>query len=320
MNRWISAALFTATIAVAPSARASSTFPAEVKSHLGLASTPACTLCHEGTPGTGTATTPFATTARGSKYGMVSQDTTKLAAVLDAMAADKTDSDGDGRSDIDELKAGTDPNAAGNIVAVTKPEIVYGCQARLASGAPGPSGAPLGALVLLGAAGWAGRRRRLGMTAALGVALGGAVLLGGCYDVSFVGTDVCATGLAWSAGDVGSPNMHPGAACITCHADTDGPHFTIAGTVFPGPGLGDDCFGSYGVTVLVTGADGKSVKMTTTESGNFYTELPVKMPYRAEVIVGKKTNVMVAEQSSGDCNSCHTTAGINGAPGRIVLP
>ena len=29
---------------------------------------------------------------------------------------------------------------------------------------------------------------------------------------------------------------------------------------------------------------------------------------------------MVAAQTSGDCNSCHTLAGTNGAPGRIMLP
>jgi hypothetical protein len=29
---------------------------------------------------------------------------------------------------------------------------------------------------------------------------------------------------------------------------------------------------------------------------------------------------MTAEQTSGDCNGCHTPAGADGAPGRIVFP
>jgi predicted CXXCH cytochrome family protein len=29
---------------------------------------------------------------------------------------------------------------------------------------------------------------------------------------------------------------------------------------------------------------------------------------------------MVGKVTSGDCNSCHTTAGANGAPGRILVP
>jgi hypothetical protein len=320
MKRWLAtAALVPAMLSMASTALGSSSYPDAMKSHLGLSSTPACTLCHEGSPGFGTVTTPFGATAKGT-YGLVAQDTTKLATVLNAMAKDKADSDGDGTPDIDELKAGTDPNAEGNITAVEKPELIYGCQARIAG--EQRSGAAAAAFLSFAlAAGIARRRRRrLGMGGALVTVTITSLLVAGCYDVSFVASEVCASGLAWTGGDKESPNMHPGAACIKCHHDQEGPSFQIAGTVFPGPGLDDDCFGSFGVEVLVTGADGKSVKMSTTESGNFYTELPVKMPYRAEVIVGDKRNTMVSEQSNGDCNSCHTVKGESGAPGRIVLP
>lgn len=323
MKRWLgSAALLSATLLLGSEASASSSYPEEVKAHLGLSSTPACTLCHEGTPGYGTATTPFGASAKGT-YGLSAQDTSKLDSVLDSMATDKVDSDGDGVSDIDELKAGTDPNSAGGITAVQKPDLIYGCQARVAGEQPGGAGGLAAFFAVALGVGWArrrGRRRLLGLPLALGAATLGAVLVAGCYDVSFVSTEVCATGLAWSAGDTGSPNMHPGAACINCHHDNGGPKFTVAGTLFPGAGLADDCFGSYGVEILVTGADGKSVKMSTTESGNFYTELPIKTPYRAEVILGGKKNIMVGEQTNGDCNSCHTVKGENAAPGRILLP
>jgi hypothetical protein len=33
-----------------------------------------------------------------------------------------------------------------------------------------------------------------------------------------------------------------------------------------------------------------------------------------------KTRAMVAPQTNGDCNSCHTENGANKAPGRVLLP
>ena len=35
---------------------------------------------------------------------------------------------------------------------------------------------------------------------------------------------------------------------------------------------------------------------------------------------GTKTRAMIGKVTSGDCNSCHSTAGLNGAPGRILVP
>lgn len=313
-----SAALLTATLLLGAPAAASPSYPPEIKSHLGLESAPACTLCHQGTPNYGSATTLFATTAR-KTYGLSAAKTSKLDTVLDAMEADQVDSDGDGVSDIDELKAGTDPNTAGGITAAPKPELVYGCQARIAGG-QSSGAAGLGFLTLALALRLARRRRLLGMTGALAAAATAALLSAGCYEVSYVSPEVCATGLGWTAGDTGSPNMHPGAACKACHQENGGPTFQVAGTVFPGAGLADDCFGAYGAEVLITGADGQTVKITTTESGNFYTELPIKTPYHAEVIVGGKSNSMAGEQTNGDCNSCHTVKGANAAPGRILIP
>ena len=43
-------------------------------------------------------------------------------------------------------------------------------------------------------------------------------------------------------------------------------------------------------------------------------------PYSAKVFDGTKTRVMVGKVTSGDCNFCHTAAGKNGAPGRILAP
>jgi hypothetical protein len=104
-------------------AHGSSIYPPEVRAHLSLGYTPACTLCHN-TPsgGFGTVTTPFGKSMMAR--GLVAQNLSSLDTALDALAAEHTDSDGDGVSDIDELKAGSDPNVAGG-GAVTPP--TYGC-------------------------------------------------------------------------------------------------------------------------------------------------------------------------------------------------
>ncbi len=103
-------------------AHGSSIYPPEVKAHLSLSYTPACTVCHTvPTGGYGTATTPFATSMR--NRGLVAQNIASLDTALDALAAEKTDSDHDGVPDIDELKAGTDPNVAGGNAA----PLSYGC-------------------------------------------------------------------------------------------------------------------------------------------------------------------------------------------------
>ena len=90
---------------------ASSTFPGDIQSKYSLAGPPptSCALCHtNGITGLGTVNTPFGKAVR--MRGAVQTDATKLAAALDAMAAEGVDSDGDGVTDVAELMAGTDPN------------------------------------------------------------------------------------------------------------------------------------------------------------------------------------------------------------------
>lgn len=116
-------ALVVATLIAGGAVHASSTYPGEIRAHLGLSSTPDCTLCHNvPSGGYGTVTTPFGTSMRAR--GLVAQSIPSLDTALDALAAEKTDSDHDGVPDIDELKAGTDPNVAGG-GAVPPP--TYGC-------------------------------------------------------------------------------------------------------------------------------------------------------------------------------------------------
>lgn len=116
---------------LAPPAHATPGFPAAIQRALGPAQAPPCALCHAGgATGRGTVTTPVgqALRARGLQAG----DESSLAAALAALERDRVDSDGDGALDVDELRAGADPNRAADL-----PAVEYGC----ALSGPGAGGA-----------------------------------------------------------------------------------------------------------------------------------------------------------------------------------
>jgi hypothetical protein len=134
---------------------------------------------------------------------------------------------------------------------------------------------------------------------------------------------ICSTTSEWTQGDQGSPLMHPGGTCIECHTTNgEGPKFILAGTVMAATNDDTDCDGSEGATVQITGADGTVTTLTTNAAGNFFSESKTALstPYKAKIIKGGKERAMSAAQTVGDCNTCHTAAGANGAPGRILLP
>lgn len=117
--------------------------------------------------------------------------------------------------------------------------------------------------------------------------------------------------------------MNPGMACIQCHSSDEGPRFSIAGTLYPTVHEPDLCngAGSAGdLQVVITGADGKTLRLTPNAVGNFFSETRLALPYQAKVIAGGAERAMAASQTSGDCNQCHTPDGANGAPGRIMPP
>jgi hypothetical protein len=61
--------------------------------------------------------------------------------------------------------------------------------------------------------------------------------------------------------------------------------------------------------------------MPVNNAGNFLLQSgTLKPPFKAMVINGAKTRAMSGSVTSGDCNSCHTQTGKNGAPGRIIAP
>jgi cytochrome c5 len=135
----------------------------------------------------------------------------------------------------------------------------------------------------------------------------------------------CASGITWKGGNDGSPLMHPGLACNACHQVMGGPNLKIAGTAYRALHDVNDCNGASApppVTVTITDAKGKVVTAPMNAAGNFLIQGGGKLtaPYSAKLSDGAKTRAMVGKVTSGDCNSCHTTAGANGAPGRILVP
>lgn len=168
---------------------------------------------------------------------------------------------------------------------------------------------------------------------------------GSLADASLDAAPTCASGVLWTMANTGSPNMHPGDACNACHSASKGPNLTFAGTVYRG-GLHDidDCNGTgepAPLTVVITDRNGQSATLVVNDAGNFFLEAPkrdggardgggnggnggapqgFRAPFHAKVVSGATQHVMVGSVTSGDCNACHTSAGINGAPGRILAP
>jgi mono/diheme cytochrome c family protein len=130
------------------------------------------------------------------------------------------------------------------------------------------------------------------------------------------------------AGGEGSSQMLPGQACISCHGSSGGgeaPKFAVAGTLYPTGHEPNNCNGASGTTtgakVVITGSDGTITTLVPNAAGNFYSNVALKLPYAAKVVnAAGAERIMVAKQTSGDCNSCHTQTGATGAPGRVTLP
>jgi hypothetical protein len=134
----------------------------------------------------------------------------------------------------------------------------------------------------------------------------------------------CLSGMKWTGGDEGSPEMHPGGNCIVCHGSGEGPRFAVAGTVYRQMNERTDCYGVQGAVVTLTDASGAVVRLTTNKAGNFFSRGRGKehltMPFTAKVVFQGAERAMETPQSAGNCAGCHTAQGANGAPGRIRIP
>jgi mono/diheme cytochrome c family protein len=142
---------------------------------------------------------------------------------------------------------------------------------------------------------------------------------------------VCTSGSYWTFGDQQSADMNPGLACKACHATRAAfKNYPYMGTVFPTQHEQDKCNAMLPVTVTVEvfDATGRVLQSTTASgtSGNFHMGVPIlQQPapwYRARVKANGKVLEMQTPVTTknGDCNTCHTEQGANGAPGRIVYP
>lgn len=133
---------------------------------------------------------------------------------------------------------------------------------------------------------------------------------------------VCTTNTTWNNGNDGSSRMRPGGACVTCHTIRGGPNYTVAGTVYATAHEPNDCNGvnAGGVIVVVTDANGVVTNIPVNTAGNFSTRAKIAAPFKVKVTNGVKERVMAGALTAGDCNSCHTLAGVNGAPGRVMAP
>ena len=145
------------------------------------------------------------------------------------------------------------------------------------------------------------------------------------------GAPACLSGTMWAGGNTKSALMHPGVACSACHQAMGGPNLRFGGTVYRAPHDIDDCNGAAPpptITVTVTDKFNRSLTATVNAAGNFDVVAQgqgpgsnrLMPPFKAKVSDGTNTRLMNGSVTSGDCNSCHSVAGINGAPGRIIAP
>lgn len=131
----------------------------------------------------------------------------------------------------------------------------------------------------------------------------------------------CSSGSWWTVDRQASSLMHPGRACAACHGSEPGaPVLSIAGTIYPALHETDDCYGDKAVTVEITDAAGRLVRLTSNDYGNFLSNATLTMPIRARVLFDGRVREMAGAQPTGDCNACHTEQGASGAPGRILRP
>jgi hypothetical protein len=119
--------------------------------------------------------------------------------------------------------------------------------------------------------------------------------------------------------------MNPGLSCPTCHLSSGLFYvgFSHAGTVMPGLHEKDRCKSPApdgGIVELLEADGGAIFTFRPNASGNFFTLDAGHSPFIARISANGATRSSVSLHTSGDCNSCHTEQGANGASGRLTWP
>ena len=138
--------------------------PVSIQEQLGLSYQPPCSICHtgNGVPNAGDVTSPFAKSMLAN--GLIPNNRPAMNAALAALEAAHIDSDGDGFTDIAELRIGLDPSV-GDVTPPAAAPAASGdadtASRRGCSTSPGASPSfSLGAWLVLGIALMGLRRRR----------------------------------------------------------------------------------------------------------------------------------------------------------------
>jgi hypothetical protein len=136
-------------------------------------------------------------------------------------------------------------------------------------------------------------------------------------------TSTCTSQTWWSGANVAAGVMRPGGACLTCHQQRGGPAFAVAGTIYPTAHEPNDCNGKGAppaLSVVITDGNNKVTTIAANAVGNFFSAATLVPPFSVKLTDGTNTRSMKRTITAGDCNSCHTETGANGAPGRIMAP
>ena len=139
---------------------------------------------------------------------------------------------------------------------------------------------------------------------------------------------ICSSNAKWPLGAEKDPDMNPGLACRSCHLNVKPERaFFFMGTAFPTLHEEDRCFSivPVGTRVEIIDRNGRvALTMPVRARGNFFSDATttnIALPFTARVITPSgAVSQMMTPQMTGDCNSCHTEQGANGAPGRVLLP
>ena len=154
MRLFVAVSALAATLGAGSAAQATSGFPDTIVAHLGLSFMPPCSVCHASASGGGPMAKPFGVALQ--ERGLSPGDDGSLERALDQLETDAIDSDGNGVTDVMQLRAGNDPSSGESLLG---PEMTYGCAGTVARGSLDEHAWPTFAALLVALVGLVTMRR-----------------------------------------------------------------------------------------------------------------------------------------------------------------